>query len=138
MGAWDVGAFDNDLAADWVGDFEGYDLASGLQAIRLALTSVVGTEAGGFVDADDAAVAVGAAELVAAINGRPAEATAYDQAARDWIDRSRPAADPGLTDLARTALSRVVGEGSELAELWEESGPSWRTGIATLRAKLGG
>ncbi|HEU5385220.1 MAG TPA: DUF4259 domain-containing protein [Streptosporangiaceae bacterium] len=44
--------------------------------------------------------------------------------------------EPSLLDLARQALTRVTGEGSESAELWEEGPSTWRESIAELAAKL--
>ena len=57
-----------------------------------------------------------------------------------WLDSHARQVDPGDRGLAASALDRVVGEHSELAELWDEApnGDAWRAGIASLRATLSG
>lgn len=139
MGAWGERAFDNDDAADFAGEFENADLAAGLRLITDALTVVAQADDGAYIQVDDGSRAVAAAELVASINGQPIDESSYNETARQWIARARPSTDAALTDLARQAAIRATGQNSELAELWEEAGPSsWRSGMSELRGKLGG
>jgi hypothetical protein len=67
VGTWGEGAFDNDTAADWVHEFDGADLASGMRLIESALGRAAGTPAGSYLDREDGDLAVAAAELVAYI-----------------------------------------------------------------------
>jgi hypothetical protein len=58
--------------------------------------------------------------------------------ALDWIERTHPASDPDLTNLARHAVARVTGPESQLAGEWfeEETEVAWRSYMAELAAKL--
>jgi Domain of unknown function (DUF4259) len=138
MGAWGVGAFESDTAADWDFEFENADLAAGLQLITDALTLAAQADgASAYLDGDDEARAIAAAELVAAINGQPIDDSAFGERARQWIARVRPSGDPSLTSLARQAVSRVTGPTSELPELWfPEHLPSWRSAMGELLDRL--
>jgi hypothetical protein len=62
-----------------------------------------------------------------------------DDEAMAWIERTHPASDPNLTDLARRALARVTGPDSQQAGEWleEETEGMWRAYVAELAAKLG-
>ncbi|MFC0540866.1 DUF4259 domain-containing protein [Kutzneria chonburiensis] len=108
MGAWGAGPFDNDDAADFVGDIGRLGEADRREALRAALTAAVAEE--GYLDADIGSVAVAAAALVA--SGE------YD-----------------LGELVEQALDRVLEDDSELAQLWAEHGDAnpWPTEIARLR-----
>lgn len=131
MGTWDTGTFDNDSALDWVAVLE----SEGLSAASDAFQAVIG-QAGDYLDADDCASALAAAEVVAALRGRPAADLPGEVA--DWL-AAHPG-DPGdeLAAAARRAVELVLGD-SELAELWSESpeAPAWRAGVEDLRARLG-
>ena len=56
--------------------------------------------------------------------------------AQRWLARVNPHAAPSLVDLAIRAVARVTGPESELAELWDEAGASWRTSMADLASRL--
>ena len=77
-----------------------------------------------------------AAELVAHIAGQPVRQAPYNEDALRWAAQVSPDALPSLVDLARRGVARVAGPGSELAELWDEAGPSWRTSMTELASKL--
>ncbi|MFC9248984.1 DUF4259 domain-containing protein [Streptomyces sp. NPDC057136] len=133
MGTWDIGHFDNDTAADFGGDLD--DAPSGKREalLRDALTVVTGTGREEYLDSDEAVVAVAAAALVAAqCPGGAPVTTPYGP------DEPLPPLAPELRGLAVSALDRVVGEESELPELWGDSGEGeqWTAGIAELREVL--
>ena len=136
MGAWAEGAFDNDDAADWALQFDGADQASGLRLIEDALKRAAEPGTDDYLEIDDGARAVAAAELVAHIAGQPVRETPYNEDALRWAARVSPPALPSLVDLALRGVARVAGPGSELAQLWDDAGPSWRTSIAELTGKL--
>ena len=121
MGAWGPGAFENDAAGDWAWEIE--DAATEEDAVRIiesALRVTGGASADQYLDADQASRALAAAEIVAAALGR----TARDlpESVTDWLAAHRQAVPAAMRELARAAVARVIGPGSELAELWEESG----------------
>jgi hypothetical protein len=138
MGTWGVGAFENDIAADWSWEFESADLAAGLQLITDALTVAAQADgASSYLDAGDGSVAIAAAAMVAAVNGQPIDESAFGEDARQWITRVHPSSDASLTGLARQAVSRAVGPTSELSELWSnEHLALWQSAMAELLEKL--
>ncbi len=131
MGAWGTGIFDNDEAADW-----GFALADrGMAYVRESLDVVKP----GYLDAGAGTAALAAAETVARLAGRGLEPSAYTEDVDAWVaEQSEPPTEE-LLELARSAVERVGGEGSELAELWEdvEKGDPWRAELDDLLMRLG-
>ncbi|MFF2628425.1 DUF4259 domain-containing protein [Kitasatospora griseola] len=131
MGAWDIGPFDNDNAADFAGELDDTAPEQREDLIR----AVFGIALGEFddLDADDGDRIIAAAALVAAQcpGGTPVD-TAYGP------EQPLPVFAPATRRLAADALTGVLGEESELAELWEETdeGPAWRQAVERLRAVL--
>ena len=131
MGAWGIGAFENDDAADWAWELEeGLDLGP----VRQALAATMDTD--GCLERPEGACAVAAAAVVAAsfdgdIKGFPEEVG-------EWIDDHPDSATRGDARLALDALERVMSEESELRELWEETpdATKWATEIEKLRHRL--
>ena len=131
MGAWGAGSFDNDDAGDWVCDLEDAEDNSMLEE---AFSDV--TERGDdYLEVTECSAAIAAAEVVAALRGRPAadlpdEVTAY-------VERIGTPPSPALAAAALRALE-IVKTKSELQELWEESDSleEWRQVLADLEARL--
>lgn len=114
MGAWGVGGYENDDAGDWL---FGLDEVTDMGPIRAALT-LSGTA--DHLEVREAAVALLAAELVAALAGVPAAVLPPD--VRAWLSRVTPLApSPDDVAAALAALALVAGDQSELAHLWAES-----------------
>ncbi|PZT76627.1 MULTISPECIES: DUF4259 domain-containing protein [unclassified Streptomyces] len=129
MGAWDVGPFDNDTAADWCGGLDDATPEERAEKVRAALAETADTT--DYLDSDVADEAIAAAALVAAQcpGGAPVD-SAYGP--------DEPLPDlTALRGLALQALDRVLTEPSEPLELWEETdeGP-WHTEINRLREVL--
>ena len=112
MGAWGVGNFDNDDAADWA-----YELteSDGTGVLMAALE-----EAGvaGYLEAPVACIALAAAEVVAALLGNPGKALPDEM--RKWVAVNDVEVEHDLLSLSRAAVKRVK-EDSELRELWQDS-----------------
>lgn len=139
MGTWDAGPFDNDDAADWAYAFEHADAGSGLALIETTLRTAVQVPADDYLDSDDGADAVAAAATLAHIlDGEPlgGSGKVSGNAAFAWVARTAPVPSPELLELAIRALTRVTAPGSELASLWAEAGPEWRSGIDSLSDRL--
>ena len=66
MGAWGVGPFENDDASDWVYQLEG---AEDLELVRGTLEAAANPQ--GYLEAPTCSEALAAAEVVAALSGRP-------------------------------------------------------------------
>lgn len=135
MGAWGLGSFENDEAADFLAEVTG---SGDLALIREAIDNVVtSTE---FVEAPDACRAIVAAEVVAAALSRPtAEASQHDGLSR-WLARIRPGIEPALALAAHDALERVLAPNSELLELWEDTEDlaEWKALVSDLMQQLQG
>jgi hypothetical protein len=129
MGAWGPGPFDNDDAGDWT-----YRLtpAADERVVAAALAAALG---GAAPNAATAQSAVAAAEVVAAGIGRPHATIPAEVEA--WV-AARPGPQWGeLAPLAARAVQRVLA-GSELRELWDESGDEsdWSAELEGLVARL--
>jgi hypothetical protein len=87
------------------------------------------------VDAPTGSVAIAAAAVVAHLLGVPVDEPEEEVAA--WVAAHPGEATSADIELAVQAISRVEAGDSELASLWEESGPDeWRAQMADLRTRL--
>ncbi len=130
MGAWGVGTFDNDDAGDWVYQLEEADDAGLVQDTLLAAA-----EPEGYLDAPTSAVALAAAEVVAALSGQAAPD--LPEEVRAWVGAHRTARTPDLRVLAVRAIDQVAAD-SELKDLWAESDDAgaWTDRLQELRGRL--
>ena len=130
MGTWGSGPFENDHAADWAYDLEDAD------DLALAMDALERVRNAEYVDADDASIGVAAAEVIAAVGGRPHADLPEDL--RRWAATSGITLDPEHSEDAAAAVARIRGEDSELAELWAESGAEeWHGHLDDLSERLG-
>ncbi|MEU9848936.1 DUF4259 domain-containing protein [Streptomyces sp. NPDC047985] len=127
MGAWDTGPFDNDTAADFSGHLDDAPETERAALIRKTLEIAIAAD---FLDDGEGARAVAAAALVGSQcpGGEPVT-TAYGP------KKPLPAFPADLRPLAAKALDAVLGENSELRELWEDD-EVWTAGIVGLREVL--
>lgn len=130
MGAWGTGHFDNDDALDLVAELE----QEGLNAVQRALDDASGNEE--YLQADLAAKLLAAAEVLAALIGKPS--SELPEAVADWIAVHRKQPAQHLLMATRQSLDWIA-EDSELTELWQESDEfaEWQQKLADLRARLG-
>jgi hypothetical protein len=117
MGAWGSGVFENDDAADFVGDVvEG----NSLSPIKAAIDRVL--EAGqGYLEAPDASHALAAAAILVRLKDNAAQVGKTTQALNEWIGRTKIDPPADLMEKAFRSIQRVLTEPSELLELWSES-----------------
>lgn len=128
-GAWSAEPFGNDTAADWAYELEDHvDWSVVSAALRVAADSEPAS-----LDADDATVAVAAAEVVARGLGR-IDTPAFSEHVEAYVARV-PAPTAEVVALAREALAIAASDAGELAELWEED-VDWRSENERLRAAL--
>ena len=130
MGAWGHGSFDNDDAGDWLLELAGADPSF------LSSTLAEALREGRYLEAPTCCTALAAAEVVAALGGRPA--TDLPVEATEWV-RGRPQASGDVVAAARDAVARVRTE-SELRELWEETEDfeAWLASTGDILERLGG
>lgn len=123
MGAWGTGPFENDSALDWLAEVEDVEPD---QALLDAFEAVEGID---YVEVDEGAIAVAAATILrAAMRREPIDRP--EEAARMSV-AIEPTSE--LRRLAVVALDAVLGDRSELAELWAETGGEWRRETEALR-----
>ncbi|MCE9521423.1 MAG: DUF4259 domain-containing protein [Alphaproteobacteria bacterium] len=132
MGAWATDSFANDDALDWLIDFAE---APTIEMLRDTLELVTTLDAEDELEAPDCSEAIAAAEIVAALNGRPAANLPDDL--KTWLQSDHRLDAKALTTLAAKAVKRIV-QGSELQELWAESDDAkkWLADMADLERRL--
>lgn len=133
MGAWGHGSFENDDAADWVGDFE----RDGIPAVRSALEQVSTLAQDEYLDATAASMAIAATELVAA--SRDGDLSKLPESIREAFATHRPSLNTAeILEVSRQSIARILHQ-SELKELWEESDDNeiWMQEMVRLAARLG-
>ena len=152
MGAWGTGNFENDSALDFLGILdssppgEGSDDEPGRDAL-LVMTLMRAAEPAGDDDedgdADAASEGLAAAEIIAAINGKPEEGLADTLEdfpdLSDWIATGKIAfrKKPQIVELARKAIAQILT--SELNDLWAESQDhaAWLDAVKDLQKRVG-
>jgi hypothetical protein len=135
MGAWGVLAFDNDTANDWAYDLEDVD---DLSLAEGAFDQV--EQAGGeYLDADAACEALAACEVVARLEGRPGYTNTYTEKVDQWVEAHPMVPPVEVVTRANAVIDRILGENSELRELWQDAGEEeWLQAVADLRRRING
>ncbi len=137
MGTWDLGPFDNDVAADWCDDLDHAPKAE--RAAILRKTFFAALDEVDYLELNDGSEVVAGAAVVAAHqpNARRID-TPY---APDFLVAGEFLDLPSdLASMAVQALDLVTGEGTELRGEWAEGDQfsGWLTSIALVRAELNG
>ncbi len=129
MTAWAPGPFDNEEAADFLEDLVE---APDWRTVIALMEHAAGVS--GYLEEAEAELAVAAAGVVASCVG---EASVLPDT-QTALKAALGAPPEGAAQLARKALSRVVGPASELDETWQdgEDHDAWLTQIAALQSLL--
>jgi hypothetical protein len=135
MGTWSVDAFGNDDAADWAYELEG---AVDLRPIEAAIDAVL-DRGEHYLEASDAAIALAAIETLARLAGHAGEKTSYTEIVDQWVRRMPDRPTVELIDKAQAAITRILGENSELYGLWQDSDDlaDWLASVHDLQARIG-
>ena len=136
MSAWGRGSFENDSALDWVSDLQEYDdLDLVVSTLEQAIDDDLIRYGDGFVDTYNVDTTIAAAEVVAALRGRPSEA--LPPALTEWIQRHSLHVDTNITELAIRIVTRALNT-YELGDLWAEQTyyEEWKRVIEDLRLRL--
>lgn len=130
MGPWKTDSFGSDDALDWLLRLES---AGDLTIVYQSLHQVL--KRGAYPEVPECSAAIAAAEVVAALLGRASPN--LPPAVTELVTRAAGAVPSDLPALALRSLDVIV-VGSELLELWDESGcgQHWRASISDLRARL--
>ena len=132
MGAWSHEPFGNDDASDWAVDLEE---TKELSLIEEALNDVL--QADEYLDAPEASVAIAAIEVIAKLLGKGTQTDAYSEGIDEWVKSISIKPSTALIAKANRVLERVLGEDSELRELWEEVGADdWLNSVNALRKAI--
>ena len=133
MGAWGVLAFDNDDANDWAYDLEGAD---DLALVESAFDTIEQTD--DYLEAPDASNALAACEVLARLNGKSGYKNSSTEKVDEWVAAHPQTPSPALLKRADAAIDRILGENSELKELWADSDQNgaWLASVEDLRQRL--
>ncbi len=134
MGAWGAGNFENDTALDWI-----YDLKESrkLRLVEKTISKVVDSRK--FIDLNICCEGLAAAEIIAALIGKPLEKLPIG--VPEWIQSQKKKPDEKLVEKTRKAVNIIRHDDtSELKLLWEEGGDTptdWYAAIDDLLTRLG-
>ncbi|WP_128100869.1 DUF4259 domain-containing protein [Paenibacillus sp. DCT19] len=134
MGAWGTGIFENDDVLDWKADLLDSD---DIELIEETIEEVLEEE---YIESDVASNALGAIEILAALQGKPGQEILNSQSNTEdlyeWIDAHK-GKGKNLISKAKRAMKKIKKD-SELQELWEESGEysSWLNTLNDLESRL--
>jgi hypothetical protein len=125
--------FESDDAADWVSELVDAD---DLTTLKRALDEVLAKDSK-YIDLPTGAMAIAAAEVVAALLGKPPRDLPGD--VRHWI-KGKPRPKAALIKQAQRSVRRLAGDDSELSQLWSQSqhARSWKRAVSGLLRRLGG
>jgi len=130
MGAWGTGNFDNDTALDWVFELEKYNDTTLLEQTLDAIDE-------DDIDTSSAEEALIAIEVIVRLLGNFKE-DPYSEDVDKWV-KAHPLDVPDiLLEKAKKSIALILGENSELRELWEETNDfeAWKNEIGNLRDRL--
>jgi hypothetical protein len=133
MGAWAEDAFGNDSGCDWAGDFSD---SPSMEKVEEAIDLAIDSEE--YLDSDEACDALIACEIVARLKGNWGEKNAYSEAIDKWVESTSIVPSSALISKAECAIVRILGEDSELKELWDEDGKNekWHFEMDSLRSRV--
>ena len=133
MSAWGVLAFDNDDACDWACGLEDVGDLSLVEGAILAIE-----ESEDFIEVIEACNALAACEVLARLRGKPGYRNAYTEPVDRWVAAHRQTPPGALLRRAQAVIDAILGDGSELRELWDESDDAvrWREAVEDLRRRL--
>lgn len=131
MGYWGHLAFDNNTTNDWAGGLEKVDDLSLVESTFDELEDI-GDD---YLEEDIACEALGACEVIARLLGDSGYMNAYTEKVDLWVADCKLKPSPELLQRAVTAIDRILGDNSELCDLWEEN-DAWIEAMQDLRARL--
>lgn len=133
MGTWGHLPFENDAASDWVWELEG---AEDLSVLSDPLEVINETDADDYLEGAEEAVA--AAEVVAALLGRPLDE--LPEEVEEFVaQNSKKKPSQALVKQAIKAITRITGA-EELKDLWDDEGEytKWKEAVDDLLGRLKG
>lgn len=133
MGAWGVGAFDNDTSCDWLNNLGRVD---NLSLITQTIADILESDED-YLEADAACEAIAACEVIARLKGQWETRDARRENVDRWVLAHPITVSSDLVQSAIQTLDRILTPPSELLELWQENDASeWLASIKNLRERL--
>jgi hypothetical protein len=134
MGTWAIDAFGNDDAADWA---YGLKNAKDLSLVVATLDKAI-AGAGEYLEAPDATEALAAIEVIARLQGNWGERSPYSEPADLWVEANRLVPPSDVVGKAHRVIDLVLGENSELNELWRDSDEhsDWLASVMELKSRV--
>ncbi len=77
-------------------------------------------------------------EVLARLNGDPGYKNSYTEDVDDWVAAHPLTPSPALLARANAIVDRILGDNSELMDLWAESNEirNWLESVGALRQRL--
>jgi hypothetical protein len=136
MGAWDVGSFDNDYAADWAYSLEeGEDLKLVEDTFDRVFDEVTVDQ---LVEGPTGSEAIAACEVLARLKGAFGRRDAFSEAVDNWVIAHPIQPTNELLDKAARVLDVILSDKSELCNLWRETDKfaEWQASVADLQKRM--
>ena len=133
MGTWDYNNFNNDDAAGFI--FEVIDL--GLEKVIEIISVVAKTKESDYLEAPMGSAALVVIEIMAAIIGK--QSKDFPEALEEWLKHNKDTSiDENIILISQKAIDRIMGNQSEIKELWQESDDyvKWCGAIEDLRIRI--
>lgn len=138
MGTWGPESFENDSAMDWLDDLVQLDHDSFnfiISTLERSISSEMIYYGDRFADTYNIDTAIAAAEIVAALKGRPHKN--LTKTIGEWVNNHRNYGNQYMIDLAIAAVTRAL-EVQEYRELWANPAiyDQWREVVSDLKIRL--
>ncbi|MBL8809826.1 MAG: DUF4259 domain-containing protein [Planctomycetaceae bacterium] len=135
MGAWAEDALGNDAACDWISLFL---RDPQLRTIGKPISAVLCAR--GCIPVDTACNCLAACEVIARLQGQWGLKNSYSRELDSWIESNPIVVPDALKKSADSAIDKILGPDSELAELWDEGGynETWHDSVADLQQRIFG
>jgi Domain of unknown function (DUF4259) len=134
MGTWAIDAFGNDDAGDWA---YGLEDIKDFSLIEETLDKVLASK-GEYLEAPDSAEALAAIEVIARLQGNWGLRNAYTKTVDSWVSETGLVPSAALCKTAHEVIDLILGEQSELNELWQESEEhsDWVASVLELKSRV--
>ncbi|MFZ6733686.1 DUF4259 domain-containing protein [Undibacterium sp. Ji42W] len=134
MGAWAADSFGNDTACDWAYAIED---CHDLSLVEETLNKIL-QEGDGYIDASDAEEAIAAIEVIARLQGNWGTRNAYSESVDKWVRKTKLVPGKELVEKAHKVVAKILGDESELKELWADSNLSneWIVSVQELAGRV--
>lgn len=129
MAAWGTKTFEEDTANDWIQELIDSDDA------REFIVDSLSTDPG-YIEADQGSTILAAGETLIALLDEPRAGVPGELV--DWCGNNECDDVSDLPEVASAAIEKVLGDESELNELWSESEDfdEWKENVESMREVL--